>query len=119
MQRLNLKLQQVEILLQSRMPLRPIGVVVQMPVMALGEDGDAVHMSAFERAGEFTGVEIAAHIADPRAGVKIEVNLAEAHGRGVYNARAVASSRRAEMHERRRHERPRQCEMHVCESGDV
>ena len=75
MQRLDLLFQQPRPALQSRMPLRPLGFVIEMPVMALGEDGDAVDVGPFHRPRELARVEVDADVADPRAGVEIEVDL--------------------------------------------
>jgi hypothetical protein len=47
-----------------------------MPVMALGEDGDAVHVRALHRARKLLRIEFDTHIANPWAGVKIKMNLA-------------------------------------------
>jgi hypothetical protein len=46
--------------------------------MALGEDGDAVDVRPLHRVRELARIKIHADIADPWAGVKIEMDLAEA-----------------------------------------
>ena len=59
------------------MALGTFGVVIEMAVMALGEDSDAVDMGAFHGAGEIARIEVDADVADPWAGVEVEMNLAE------------------------------------------
>ncbi len=59
MQRLDLAFEQAEALSQARMSLGAPGVVVEVPVMALGEDGDAVDVRPLHGAGEFARVEVA------------------------------------------------------------
>jgi hypothetical protein len=46
-----------------------------MAVMALGEDGHAVHVRVFHRPGEQLGVEIAADIRNERRRMEIQVDL--------------------------------------------
>ena len=50
-QRLDLLAQQVEARPQARVPLGPAGVVVEVAVVALGEDGDAVDVGLLESLG--------------------------------------------------------------------
>lgn len=45
-------------------------------MMALGENGDAVHIGALERGGEFAGVEIRSHARDVRRRMEVEMDLA-------------------------------------------
>src|SRR6185437_9496115 len=68
-QGLDLFARRVEIFFLARVALRALGVVIQMPVMALGKDGDGIDAGAFGGLGEFFGVKILAHVRDVGAGV--------------------------------------------------
>ena len=76
-QRVDLGAQKVE--LQVRVHLADRGGVVGDAVVALGEDGDAVHVGVLERLGEGLRVEPRANAGDQRAGVEIQMDLAKAH----------------------------------------
>ena len=96
MQRFNLPGKQIKPLLQSRMPCRIFRVVIEMSVMTLGKNGDAVDVRRLHRAGKFLRVKISTDVADKRRRVKIQVDLPRAkfrvfgfHQDGIIGERCV------------------------------
>jgi hypothetical protein len=79
-QRLDLALQQIQVGPQARMPLGPVGIVVEVAVMALGEDRHAVDVSAGHGVPEGLRIEFRADIRDLRSGMEIEVDLTGGQG---------------------------------------
>jgi hypothetical protein len=51
------------------------GVVVEVPVVALGEHGHTVDVRGLHRGGELPRVELDADVGDRRACVEVEVHL--------------------------------------------
>lgn len=83
-QRLNLLAQQVQSA-QSGMAFAALRVVVQLPVMALGEEGHGVHLETGETFGEFGRIEFSAHVGDVRRRVEVEVHGPAGHNRPIGN----------------------------------
>jgi len=79
-QRVDLGAEQVEAGTQPRVALGAVRVVVQVPVVALGEDRHAVDVSFLVCPGELLGVEVLADVGDRGSGVKVEVDGAERKG---------------------------------------
>jgi len=73
----HLAAQQVELAGQGWVAGRMVRVVIEMPVMALGEAGYAVDVGRFGHRGETFGIELGPDVADVRRGVKVQVNLTE------------------------------------------
>src|ERR1700683_2078422 len=65
---------------KAGMALGAGGVVVEMPVMALGKQRDAVDICPLHGAGEFSRIEVPADIGDCGPGVEIKVDLAKPKG---------------------------------------
>ncbi len=66
--------EQVEIGGEAGVAFRPVGAVVEMAVVALGEDGHAVDVGFLEGPGEGHRVEVPPHVGDVGAGVEVQVH---------------------------------------------
>ena len=66
MQRLHLLGEQIKSLLQSWMPRWVLGVVIKMPVMALGKQRHAIHVRCLKCLGEFSRIKIHANVPNER-----------------------------------------------------
>jgi hypothetical protein len=67
--------EEAEIFCETGMACGVIGVVVEVAVVALGEEGDGVDMGVDEGLGERVGIEGDADVVDSGAVVEVEVDL--------------------------------------------
>lgn len=80
MQGVDLLAQQVQPAAQPRVALRPLGVVLEVPMVTLGKERHAVYMGPLHCAGKRSRIERGPDIRDGWAGVKVEMDLTRRQG---------------------------------------